>query len=85
MPATIRILAALDPKRRAALETVLAVLHTRGYSVTVLPDADEHEPATGLGWRVTVDAPGYHAAARLRTDATPVEWEASLLALSRRS
>jgi hypothetical protein len=82
MPATLRILAALDSERRAELEAVLASLRDAGFSVTVLPDAVGIEPPTGLGWRVNVDAPGYHAVARLRSDASPAEWQASLRQLN---
>jgi hypothetical protein len=81
---TIRILAALEPKRREQLETILAALRERGLSVTVLPDGDGMEPPTGLGWRILIDGPGYHAAARLRVEADPLEWELSLQALTRR-
>jgi len=83
MPATVRILAALEPKRREQLETILASLRERGLSVTVLPDGDGKEPPTGLGWRVLIDGQGYHAAARLKVDADPLEWELSLQVLTR--
>ena len=81
MPATVRILAALEPRRREQLETVLAALRERGLSVTILPDGDGLDPPAGLGWRVLVDGPGHHAATRLRVDADPLEWELSLQAL----
>jgi hypothetical protein len=47
MPATLRILAALEPERRSELEAVLASLRDGGFSVTVLPDAVGNEPPTG--------------------------------------
>ena len=85
MPATVQVLAVLEPDRRAELETVLAVLGVRGFAVRILPDGDAQEPPTGLGWRVIVDAPGYHAATRLRPDGTPAEWKACLATLVGRS
>jgi hypothetical protein len=75
------VLAALSPERRADLERALAVLADTSYSVTILPDGDHAMPETGLGYRVTMNAPGFHAVARLRVDATATEWAATLAAL----
>jgi hypothetical protein len=85
VPATFRILAELPPERRAELQAVLDALHHADCTVTVLPDGDRHEPPTGLGYRLTVTGPGYHAVARLSVDDSAEQWAASLKALVQRS
>ena len=81
MPSTVHILAALSQDRRAELERLLATLKESGYTITVHPDGHGGELETGLGYRVVVDAPGYHGSTRVRVDATPADWRAALKAL----